>query len=1008
MNENFDEIKNSIKTLIDLKLLPVIKNKLNDHHEFINKCRIEITQLQKVVDSASYSSRSESISKVIGINENLKQLIALYFEKHNYQNIKELFPDFINALEQYISETPESIIEVQDPERFQKKSDDPFFIKLLKPFKRFFLKVSNLPISISNFFRKIFKKAVTENKVWQRKVLLRNLRLECLYINLNSKLLESVREIYKQKSLTTFKLWNIYESIDKALNQYLFADSKNAETHLDKINLEAELKELQNELILFEEKLAGEINSLLTPLMKEYQEKYLKAGTVEYPARKLKNSVLEKKSKQFNKLFSFTSGGWENNFMALGDDWQMNNEFYIIGYKLNLHLDNYKAQFRENIKENFFPHSAKIISFIEENKKLLVESKSKSDLISDYNNIKLRIKENLTNKLIPGIIHVLHNQNLVDVVAEYDNFLQNQLDGIKNKRLLVKNEKYDVEVKDSDINTFSPREILEYSAAPKFFSKTNELKIIINTNLQQIQNELSEIDHIEDFTIDSAINKLETDDNAEESRTIAVEGIDRALNKLAEIENKFDNLLSNFDEYLQSATDQFTLDLRNLTQTEKIFDIRLNLTKAIALQKSKQVRKQIVENIKNVIPQLIELFKKLLKKVKNQYQKTQEFFKLAPSSTIVASEVSDYLAETKSAILKLPFVYQRLFEVKPLEDERFFFERESELKTLSKAYSNWQKEKYAPVIIVGEKGSGATSLINKFLSDYKSRIQIFRYSVVQPVSDQNELLKIISEILNADNLNSIDDVVNYLNNLPDKKIIIFENLQRLFVRKVDGFAALKIFFEIISRTNKNIFWLSTCTLYSWIYLNKTIHILDHFGYVVELKKLNEQQITELVSKRHRVSGYKIEYVPDENTLKSKSFKKIPEEERQAYLRKKYFSDLNKFAQSNITLALIYWLRSAREIVNDVIKIGPPPELDYSFLENLSNDKMFALAVLLIHDGLRIEDHSKMFNVTLSHSRLLFLLMSDDGILVNQSDVYIINPLLYRQIVRVLKSKNILH
>ena len=70
--------------------------------------------------------------------------------------------------------------------------------------------------------------------------------------------------------------------------------------------------------------------------------------------------------------------------------------------------------------------------------------------------------------------------------------------------------------------------------------------------------------------------------------------------------------------------------------------------------------------------------------------------------------------------------------------------------------------------------------------------------------------------------------------------------------------------------------------------------------------------------------------------------------------------------------------------------------------------MFALAVLLIHDGLRIEDHSKMFNVTLSHSRLLFLLMSDDGILVNQSDVYMINPLLYRQIVRVLKSKNILH
>ena len=1008
MNENFDEIKKSIKTLIDLKLLPVIKNKLNTHHQFINKCRTEITQLQEVIDSASSNSRSESITKVIGINENIKQLISLYFEKYNYQNVKELFPDFVNSLDQYISETPESIIEVQGPERFQINAEDPFFIKLVKPLKRFFIKVSNLPISISNFFRKIFKKAVKENKVWKRKVFLRNLRQECLYVNLNSKLLESIREIYKQKSLTTFKVWNIYESIDQTLNQYLFTSVKNAETHQDKINIEDGFKELQNDLTLFEEKLVGEINSLLTPLMDEYQEKYFKAGTVEFPARKLKNSVLEKKSKQFNKLFFSTSGGWENNFLALGDDWQMNNEFYIIGYKLNLHLDKYKAQFKKNIRENILPHSAKIISFIEENKKLLVESKSKSELINDYEDVKLRIKENLTNKLIPGIINILHNQNLVDIVAEYENFLQNQLDGIKSKRLLVKNDKYDVEIKDSDINTFSPREILEYSAAPKFFSKTNELKISINTNLQQIQNELSEIDHIADFTIDSAVNKFETDSNAEESITIAVEGIERALNKLSEIENKFDFLLSNFDEYLQSATHQFTSDLRNLTQTEKIFDIRLNLTKAIALQKSKQVRKQIVENIKNIIPQFIGLFKKLFKATKNQYQKAQEFFKLAPSSTIIASEVSDYLAETKSAILKLPFIYQRLFEVKPLEDERFFFERESELKTLGKALTNWQKGKYAPAIIVGEKGSGATSLINKFLSDFKSRTQVYRYSVVEPVYHQNELLKTISKILNVENLNSIDDAIDYLNNLPEKKIIIIENLQRLFVRKVDGFAALKVYFEIVSRTNQNIFWLSTCTLYSWIYLDKTIHILDHFGYVVELKKLNEQQITDLVSKRHRVSGYKIEYVADENTLKSKSFKKIPEDERQTYLRKKYFSDLNRFAQSNITLALIYWLRSAREIVNDIIKIGSPPELDYSFLENLSNDKMFALAVLLIHDGLRIEDHSKIFNVTLSQSKLLFLLMSDDGILVNHSDVYMINPLLYRQIVRVLKSKNILH
>ena len=105
---------------------------------------------------------------------------------------------------------------------------------------------------------------------------------------------------------------------------------------------------------------------------------------------------------------------------------------------------------------------------------------------------------------------------------------------------------------------------------------------------------------------------------------------------------------------------------------------------------------------------------------------------------------------------------------------------------------------------------------------------------------------------------------------------------------MDGFNSLKILFEIISRTNKNVFWLTTSTLYCWNYLDKTIHAPDHLGYIVNLRKLNENQITELVSKRHRVSGYNIEYEADEQTLKSKSFKNLSDAEKQHILDEKIF------------------------------------------------------------------------------------------------------------------------
>ena len=84
---------------------------------------------------------------------------------------------------------------------------------------------------------------------------------------------------------------------------------------------------------------------------------------------------------------------------------------------------------------------------------------------------------------------------------------------------------------------------------------------------------------------------------------------------------------------------------------------------------------------------------------------------------------------------------------------------------------------------------------------------------------------------------------------------------------------------------------------------------------------------------------------------SKSYKKIGEEKKQDYLSRQYFSDLNKFAKSNISLALLFWLRSTKEVSGDTITIGSLRDMDFSFLTSLETSKVFTLHSLLIHDGL---------------------------------------------------------
>jgi hypothetical protein len=83
-------------------------------------------------------------------------------------------------------------------------------------------------------------------------------------------------------------------------------------------------------------------------------------------------------------------------------------------------------------------------------------------------------------------------------------------------------------------------------------------------------------------------------------------------------------------------------------------------------------------------------------------------------------------------------------------------------------------------------------------------------------------------------------------------------------------------------------------------------------------------------------------------------------------------------------------------------------IEFTFLMNLSDEKLYTLHAMLLHDGISINDHTKIFQQTNKESEFLVLALFDDGIIELRDGLYFINPLLYRQVVNLLKAKNILH
>jgi hypothetical protein len=222
-------------------------------------------------------------------------------------------------------------------------------------------------------------------------------------------------------------------------------------------------------------------------------------------------------------------------------------------------------------------------------------------------------------------------------------------------------------------------------------------------------------------------------------------------------------------------------------------------------------------------------------------------------------------------------------------------------------------------------------------------------------------------------------------------------------------------FELISKTNKQVFWICSSTIYGWLYLNKTLNISDYFEYVIRLENIEDDKMCEVILKRHRVSGYGLRFLPPADAS-HKKYDKMSEHERQDVLRETYFADLNRITEGNFSLAQLFWMRSALEVTEDTITMDSLHSLDFSFIKATPLSKTIILHLLLLHDGLTAEQyallthqrHPENNEPKPAKARLELLQMLDDGLIVKEHETYYINPLLYRPIVSLLQTKNFLY
>jgi hypothetical protein len=914
------------------------------------------------------------------------------------------FVDYRHSVEKYVNLFATRAKAIQPQSAMVLLPDDGFFLKAGKLVKRFWFTITRFPWRINNLFAKLSGKPLKPLPPLMRQVPVQHIMRNFLSISLPEELLHRLVIPMQNRMVKEMEL---LQDIDKIMEkcQEDLSNGLSINSGLKSIGpLTAELRKEKN--YPYEVAIQQSFWALWPRLEIEFE----RGGTLELPARSFSNRRIKRRqamvSSQYRKLINHGNIKLAGSF----DKWLTYSSIHLFAKEVKHITEDTRKFITHSLKNRNLNAIKKVFTELTQISSMLDHLKDDSALNKLLPEMSEKERETVSDVLIPHAIELTNNEDIIIKIQEFIGLvMEHAIQVTESVGVVSSSSDNERMLSIGDVTRVRLRELVEHDCLPILLDEAGHIKTRLLYTGGQVKEQLTETGHIAEYNLETAISLLGADSNLENVKQIASEGLERAIARVDGTIQIMNKLLDEVNLSFDSSSQMFQQRLDSYLSGDNLVEARSRVLKVKALKKSSKIWHLVLTRVHGFGIVGLKSFKRFFGYTRDMYHLFRTRIGLEPKTVTVSTEISDFLAETEKAISRLPYVYQRLFVLSPLDDEKFFRGRKDELNQLAAAYQNWIAGRYAPTVIVGETGSGSTSLLNLFCRNFLSNNNIYRFEVVNPVNNADDFYSLMQVSLPNAKFKNKEDVIHYLNNLPEKHVIILEGIHHLFLRTIHGFDTIKLFAEIISATNQHVYWLTTSTLYGWQYLDKAIQLSDFFGYIISLRTLSDDEIVDVILRRHVASGYNLRYELSEGDKPGRKFNmQNSEKEQQDYLRNRYFNALNQFARSNIAISMILWLRSARDIKGNEITIALPKGLNVSFINSLTREKLFLLQSLLVHDGLPDDVIARVLNYTPEKARLLVIQLFDDGLIVLKRGLFVVNPLLYRQVVSTLKAANLLH
>ncbi|MFV1884393.1 MAG: ATP-binding protein [Balneola sp.] len=919
------------------------------------------------------------------------------------QNMDEVW---LEAIEEATSAMPELVMLAQNESHFKAREGDSIVIsfgKLIKQIHRFFRKGAH---STSNAFRRMFKQTEKEFEEAKREVPFKNI-IRLLLFRLKPEIV-----LWKQEQ------YRFISRVFEATQSWAYPEAGEVEESEPEPEPEAtsfeglvnnllktydeEFKEEQKRLLESYQSLEGELTEILELV-----------GTIELPASKFDDTILEKEKSAFTSGLSSNNAKW----LELKDALSQRLEL-LLGLKhLEQGVKTEEHTFRDEIDhfyiEQIISGHKTLLEIIQEGMSVLKDSGSLS--IEDLTNHCESIFDQASKAVQDSIIDPLHTSieekklstflnNYIESVSEFSSSQPEQ--GIIIEDLNIEESKPVFDIKQIEWRRFVLRMINKHIATElnaSLVEPESMLSLFIERYQEVVQIIETNLDIIDE------VSKNEE----EEPVSIALKSFERSITKIEEIEELIKEERASLPEKVASQNQLLIENLSALLIKQDVSEIKWAETQLKVKESAGDFGTKITVFWANFVDKA-DLGRRFLTRKYRQYDDVVRGFlglKKPVSQTVENTNLATFLHETDQKFEKLPFIYRRLFDFKREIESGFFIQNPLYFDSCRKALELWKGGFPASINLIGEKGSGKSTLTRFLMEEVFREEKTYNLSFSKTFWEQSSILKEVAKMLGLKEPESPEELVNAIKKKRKGSVVVLENLQNCYLRNMNGYGAMKSLLYIISESKKEILWVVTCSRYAWNFLNVAFNVGDYFSYSITTDVLNADQMKSLILKRQKASGYQLEYIADASTLKSRAYKKYldDKEAEQEFLENKYFEKLTNLAEGNATVAMILWIRSIKDIDEAYFTIESLDFMNTTSLDGLDTISQFALSAFILHDSLTALELASLLNQNESEAEMTVSRLAYRGLLVAKKDKYFaLNDLVYRQVVRLLKSRNILH